>query len=145
MQKCHLGKIILGILQVFRFEFLKFSFFEIFSFHPCIRHEIMVGNVPNLLCISFQGHTIGAAMTGGGGGHSEVAQAPAQAPQQYQQPQQQQSEYPCQMELKQFLECSQNQSDISLCYGFNEALKECRMRSGGRYTSSLVMFCTRSG
>ena len=77
-------------------------------------------------------------MTGGGGGHSEVAQAPAQAPQQYQQPQQQQSEYPCQMELKQFLECSQNQSDISLCYGFNEALKECRMRSGGRYTCHVL-------
>lgn len=68
-------------------------------------------------------------MTGGtGGGHAQAAPAPAEAPQQYQQPQQ--SDYPCQMELKQFIECSQNQSDISLCYGFNEALKECRMRNG---------------
>ena len=68
-------------------------------------------------------------MTGGGGGGGQVEAAPAQAPQQYQ-PQQQQNDYPCQLELKQFLECSQNQSDISLCYGFNEALKECRMRTG---------------
>ena len=71
-------------------------------------------------------------MTGGmGGGQAQAAPAPAEAPQQYQQPQQQQqSDYPCQMELKQFIECSQTQSDISLCYGFNEALKECRMRTG---------------
>ena len=90
-------------------------------------------------------------MTGGmgGGGHAEAAPAPAQAPQQYQQ-QQQQNDYPCQMELKQFLECSQNQTDISLCYGFNEALKECRMRTGksAKYelrSKKTGLLCFRAG
>ena len=31
------------------------------------------------------------------------------------------------MEMKQFLECAQGQSDITLCQGFNEALKQCKM------------------
>jgi len=75
------------------------------------------------------GHTIGHAMTGGGGGGGgEVAAAPPQQQQpayqdQYQTP-------PCQFELRQFLECTQNQSDISYCSGFNEALKECKIRYG---------------
>ncbi|KAL3247374.1 hypothetical protein MRX96_057097 [Rhipicephalus microplus] len=38
---------------------------------------------------------------------------------------------PCQYELKQFLECAQNQHDISLCEGFNQVLKECRLQHGG--------------
>jgi hypothetical protein len=37
---------------------------------------------------------------------------------------------PCQFEIKQFLECAQNQYDISICQGFNEALKECKVRHG---------------
>lgn len=74
------------------------------------------------------GHTIGHAMTGGGGGGEQVAAAPQQQQQpayqdHYQNP-------PCQFELRQFLECSQNQSDISFCSGFNEALKECKLRYG---------------
>ena len=66
-------------------------------------------------------------MTGGMSGQ----QAPVE---QYQAPagQQQQQQYnsPCQYELDQFLECSKNQSDLSMCYGFNEALKECKVRFG---------------
>ena len=75
-------------------------------------------------------------MTGGMGGTHE---APQQV-QQYQpaeQQQQQQYQNPCQLELNQFLECSKNQSDLSLCYGFNEALKECRVRFGEYETEFL--------
>ena len=66
-------------------------------------------------------------MGGGGGGGSEAApaQQPAQ-PAQYQQD----PNNPCAMELKQFLDCASNQSDISLCYGFNEALKQCKQQYG---------------
>ncbi|XP_010215719.1 PREDICTED: coiled-coil-helix-coiled-coil-helix domain-containing protein 10, mitochondrial, partial [Tinamus guttatus] len=33
---------------------------------------------------------------------------------------------PCHYEMKQFLECATNQSDLTLCEGFNEALKQCK-------------------
>lgn len=67
----------------------------------------------------------------GGGGHSEPAPAP-QAEQQYSQPQQntQYQNTPCQFEMKQFMDCAQNQHDITLCQGFNEVLKDCRVRYG---------------
>ncbi|XP_061197253.1 coiled-coil-helix-coiled-coil-helix domain-containing protein 2-like [Saccostrea echinata] len=74
------------------------------------------------------GHTLGAAMTGamGGGGHSEPAQA-----QSYQEnPQQFQQAPACQFELKQFIECTQTQPDISLCQGFNDLLKNCKLQHG---------------
>ncbi|XP_041797070.1 coiled-coil-helix-coiled-coil-helix domain-containing protein 2 [Chelmon rostratus] len=82
------------------------------------------------------GHTIGHAMTGGfGGGHSEPArpdvtyQEPYQGQPVYQQeaPQQQQA---CSYELKQFIDCAQNQSDFKLCEGFSEVLKQCRFANG---------------
>ena len=73
---------------------------------------------------------MGAAITGGmGGGHEQV-------PAQQQDYAQQQSYYPaggsapCQMEIKQFLDCAQNQYDITLCQGFNEALRQCRISNG---------------
>ncbi|XP_024874595.1 coiled-coil-helix-coiled-coil-helix domain-containing protein 2 [Temnothorax curvispinosus] len=75
------------------------------------------------------GHTIGHAMTGlfSGGGETAVA-APAEAPQTFAQsapaaP----ATGTCSWEMKQFLECAQNQSDLSLCEGFNEALRQCKM------------------
>lgn len=92
------------------------------------------------------GHTIGHAMTGGfGGGHSEPARPdvtyqepyqaqpyqaqPYQSQPMYQQeaPQQQQG---CSYELKQFIECAQNQSDLKLCEGFSEVLKQCKFANG---------------
>jgi len=83
------------------------------------------------------GHTIGAAMTGGmGGGSHEVAQpqqAPAPLPATAPVPMQQRYDpgnNPCQYQLQQFLECTQTHPDISLCTGFNEALKECKLRFG---------------
>ena len=36
----------------------------------------------------------------------------------------------CEFELKQFLECTQTQHDITLCQGFNEALRQCKIKKG---------------
>lgn len=36
----------------------------------------------------------------------------------------------CSYELKQFVECAQNQSDLKLCEGFSEVLKQCRAANG---------------
>jgi hypothetical protein len=33
---------------------------------------------------------------------------------------------PCAWEIKQFLQCAQGQSDLTLCEGFNEALRQCK-------------------
>lgn len=83
------------------------------------------------------GHTIGHAMTGGfSGGHSEAArpdvtyQEPYQAQAGYQQGAPQQQTQACSYELKQFIECAQNQSDLKLCEGFGEVLKQCRFANG---------------
>ncbi|PWA20334.1 hypothetical protein CCH79_00003798, partial [Gambusia affinis] len=75
------------------------------------------------------GHTIGHAMTGAfSGGRSEAASPDVtyQEPYQQQAAQQQQQQEVCSYELKQFLECAQNQSDLKLCEGFGEVLKQCR-------------------
>merc|ERR1719295_2312517 len=42
--------------------------------------------------------------------------APAPVPQQQ----------PCALELQDFIRCTQTQSDITLCEGFNQVLKECK-------------------
>ncbi|GFT13088.1 hypothetical protein TNCV_431881 [Trichonephila clavipes] len=74
------------------------------------------------------GHTIGHALTGGmGGGSAPEAAAPAAAPAQAAPAQ---GQNPCTFEFKQFLECTQNQSDISLCQGFNEVFRECQKANG---------------
>lgn len=44
--------------------------------------------------------------------------------------QQQQQFGPCHYEMKQFLECAQNQGDLKLCEGFSEVLKQCRFANG---------------
>ncbi|XP_072101292.1 coiled-coil-helix-coiled-coil-helix domain-containing protein 10, mitochondrial [Mobula birostris] len=82
------------------------------------------------------GHVMGSALTGAfsGGSGSEPARAdvtyqepPVAAP-----PAQPHSQdfRPCQYEMKQFLECAQNQHDLTLCDGFNEVLKQCRSAHG---------------
>ena len=71
------------------------------------------------------GHTIGHMFTGG----SRPAEAaPAAAPQQpgYQQQQGQAPSGPCAWEISQFLQCAQTQSDLTLCEGFNEAIRQCK-------------------
>uniref|UniRef100_A0A8C8DAL2 Coiled-coil-helix-coiled-coil-helix domain-containing protein 2 n=1 Tax=Oncorhynchus tshawytscha TaxID=74940 RepID=A0A8C8DAL2_ONCTS len=102
---------------------------------------------------SAAGHMIGHAMTGGmgGGGGSQEAAKPdvtyQEQPQQYQQPPpmyqpakyQPQSMFQqepaseqgtCSYEFKQFIECAQTQSDLKLCEGFSEVLKQCKLSNG---------------
>lgn len=74
------------------------------------------------------GHVVGSALTGAfSGGSSEpaqpaVQQAPARgAPQPL---------GPCSYEIRQFLDCSTTQSDLTLCEGFSEALKQCKYNHG---------------
>lgn len=71
-------------------------------------------------------------MFSGGSDSKEVAEAaPAHAaPQAYQQQpaQQQDGNGPCAWEVKQFLQCAENQTDITLCQGFNEAMRQCKTR-----------------
>ncbi|VDI38189.1 coiled-coil-helix-coiled-coil-helix domain-containing protein 2-like [Mytilus galloprovincialis] len=68
------------------------------------------------------GHTLGAAMTSGSGGETLPP---------YQEPVYQQTqEQPCQMEFRQFIECTQTQNDISMCQGLNEVLRECKLKFG---------------
>lgn len=84
------------------------------------------------------GHTMGHALTGAlgmnGGNHQPepVAadqQQPAMQPQHYGQPLAGQD--PCKFELEQFIQCAQGQSsDLSLCDGFNQVLRECKTRYG---------------
>merc|ERR1711962_601796 len=75
------------------------------------------------------GHTLGHAITGGmsGGGGQQEVQGYQQQPQEQQQMDQRNPQNPCEYEMKQFLECAQGQSDITLCQGFNEALKQCKL------------------
>jgi len=86
------------------------------------------------------GHVIGHAITGGGGHAAEAAAEPAAAAaapatSQYQyQPQQQQSSQQeggaCAWEMRQFIQCAQTQGDLTLCEGFNEALRQCKQYNG---------------
>lgn len=75
----------------------------------------------------------GSALTGMfSGGSSEPAQQQQQPPpaaQTYNQYQGQQPQGPCAWEIKQFLECAQQQHDLSLCEGFNEALRQCKVNN----------------
>ncbi|KFO23717.1 Coiled-coil-helix-coiled-coil-helix domain-containing protein 10, mitochondrial [Fukomys damarensis] len=65
------------------------------------------------------GHVMGSALTGAfSGGSSEPAQPAAQ------------QMGPCSYEIKQFLDCSTTQSDLSLCEGFSEALRQCKYNHG---------------
>ncbi|XP_077011872.1 coiled-coil-helix-coiled-coil-helix domain-containing protein 2-like [Tamandua tetradactyla] len=83
------------------------------------------------------GHTLGHAITGGGGLGAGSNAEPSSPDITYQEPQgaqpanQKQQEYgPCLFEIKQFLECAQNQPDAKLCEGFSEVLKQCRIANG---------------
>ena len=83
------------------------------------------------------GHAITGAL-GMNGGHSQQEPVATEgAPQQTTaQPQHQPlaGQEPCKFELEQFLACAQNQSnDLTLCDGFNQVLRECKMRYGNMY------------
>ncbi|KAM9315158.1 coiled-coil-helix-coiled-coil-helix domain-containing protein 10, mitochondrial [Pholidichthys leucotaenia] len=75
------------------------------------------------------GHVVGGALTGafsGGSGSAEPAKPTYQEPPRpaLAQP------GPCHYEVKQFLDCATNQTDLTLCEGFNEALKQCKYSHG---------------
>ena len=36
----------------------------------------------------------------------------------------------CAWEIKSFIQCAQQQSDLTLCEGFNEALRQCKSANG---------------
>lgn len=77
------------------------------------------------------GHTMGAALTGALSGSSEPeAQVTAPVSQPSNQAAVEDSSAVCRFELRQFIECSQTQHDLSLCQGFSEALKDCRRANG---------------
>lgn len=81
------------------------------------------------------GHTVGHGLTSLFSGSDKEAAAPAAAPaapvqQQYggaAQPNQPQG--PCSWEISQFLQCASGQSDLTLCEGFNEALRQCKTQN----------------
>ena len=78
---------------------------------------------------SVAGHAITGMMSGGGSSNEPQQQQPQQQQPSYQQPyqqQQQQQDGPCAWEVKQFIQCAQNQNDLTLCDGFNEALRQCK-------------------
>lgn len=76
------------------------------------------------------GHVMGSALTSAfSGGSSEPAQpAVQQAPARPASHPLQMG--PCSYEIKQFLDCSTTQSDLTLCEGFSEALKQCKYNHG---------------
>merc|ERR1712079_557028 len=78
------------------------------------------------------GHVAGSAITGmmsGGGSASEPQQQQQQPPPQQYQQQPEQQGGACAWEIKQFVQCAQNQSDLTLCEGFNEALRQCKQQN----------------
>ncbi|CAH2232800.1 jg16582 [Pararge aegeria aegeria] len=77
------------------------------------------------------GHVAGSALTGlfSGGSSSEPAQQQQAQPAQATYNQGQQPQGPCAWEIKQFIECAQQQHDLSLCEGFNEALRQCKVNN----------------
>merc|ERR1712128_316699 len=76
------------------------------------------------------GHVVGAGISGMFGGDSDKPAAAASAPPPLAAPAAPaEPSGPCAWEMKQFIQCSQNQSDLPLCQGFTEALKECKSRN----------------
>lgn len=70
-------------------------------------------------------------MTGGSAAapqQTEEAQQPTYQQQPYQQ--QQSLSGPCSYEIQEFLDCAQNQSDITLCEGFKNVMQQCKMNQG---------------
>jgi len=63
-----------------------------------------------------------------GGSSSNEVQPQAQAQPLHTMPMEQNGQQggACAFEIKQFLQCAQNNDDISLCSGFNEAIRQCK-------------------
>ncbi|CAJ1053258.1 coiled-coil-helix-coiled-coil-helix domain-containing protein 10%2C mitochondrial [Xyrichtys novacula] len=76
------------------------------------------------------GHVVGSALTGAFSGGSSSSSEPAKPTHQEPPRPPQVQQGPCHFEVKQFLDCATNQSDLSLCEGFSEALKQCKYSHG---------------
>lgn len=79
------------------------------------------------------GHAVGHGITSLFSGSDKDASAPAPAStvgtaQQYGNVAPNEPQGPCSWEIKQFLQCAQGQSDLTLCEGFNEALRQCKVQ-----------------
>uniref|UniRef100_A0A673XJJ6 Coiled-coil-helix-coiled-coil-helix domain containing 10 n=1 Tax=Salmo trutta TaxID=8032 RepID=A0A673XJJ6_SALTR len=79
---------------------------------------------------SAMGHVMGSALTGAfSGGSPDTASPTASTYQEAPRPASSQPG-PCMFEVRQFLDCATTQADLSLCEGFNEALKQCKGSHG---------------
>ena len=76
---------------------------------------------------------VGGALTGAYGNSHETALAGQQPTNTMQA-----SNNPCQFEFEQFVQCAQNQHDITFCKGFNEVLKQCKIEHG-MYKADFLM------
>ncbi|XP_062383627.1 coiled-coil-helix-coiled-coil-helix domain-containing protein 10, mitochondrial [Sardina pilchardus] len=78
------------------------------------------------------GHVVGGALTGAfSGGSSSSSPEAAKPASTYQEPPRMAPQQgPCLYEVRQFLDCATTQTDLSLCEGFNEALKQCKFSQG---------------
>uniref|UniRef100_A0A3Q3XAK8 CHCH domain-containing protein n=1 Tax=Mola mola TaxID=94237 RepID=A0A3Q3XAK8_MOLML len=70
------------------------------------------------------GHVVGGALSGAFSGGSSSSEPAKPAYQVRAQP------GPCLFEVRQFLDCATSQTDLSLCEGFSEALKQCKHSHG---------------
>ena len=86
-------------------------------------HYVTSFNVASYV-FPFQGHVVGGAITGGFQDNHESAPAGQQPANTMQ------GSNPCQFEFEQFVQCAQNQHDITFCKGFNEVLKQCKIEHG---------------
>ncbi|KAM9438027.1 coiled-coil-helix-coiled-coil-helix domain-containing protein 2-like [Salvelinus alpinus] len=86
---------------------------------------------------SAMGHVMGSALTGAfSGGSSAESATPAASTYQEAAARPVSSQpRPCMFEVRQFLNCATTEADLSLCEGFNEALKQCK---GSHGVTSLV-------
>ena len=82
------------------------------------------------------GHVAGHALTGMFSGGSSDQAAPAAPPPAAAAPPPPAAAAPaaevsgpCAAEIRDFIRCSQTQSDLTLCSGFGEALKECKLKN----------------
>lgn len=80
---------------------------------------------------SAAGHAITGMFSGSGSSDSHAQEQHQQAPvaqhqSAFDRDQTQTQQGPCAWEIKQFLQCAQQQSDLSLCEGFNEAMRQCK-------------------
>ena len=80
------------------------------------------------------GHVAGSALTGmfSGSSSSPTAATPATtttAAATATAPTTTEISGPCVAEIKDFIRCAQTQSDLTICQGFNDVLKECKLKN----------------